>query len=599
MVIASAILELAGMGLVFVYIRAVSTDGGGRAFELFVSVVGQSSYVGFALVMGVLVVGFYLGKNVLHIVTDSLLMRFVFGLYEKYSALMFDTYLGADYQEHLRRGTVELRRNLTAESAATFNEFFVAALRAASDALIIVTISVLLFVVSWPLTVGAIILFGSSTVLYTVFARRRGARLDQERREHVFGMSRWLSQSMSGFKEIRLLRRKAFFLGRFGAELKQHSRASRKARTLEQLPRAINETLLAAGVMGAVTYFVLAGGGLAAALPVLALFGVASMRTISALSRLMGCWHSLRVHAGSVHKTCDEFERFHGRGAHLSARYDSIKKDGRYSSPANPIADIEVKCVGFAYDPTIRNSDASAEDRRPALVDVSLRVPSKSFVGFVGSSGSGKSTLVNLITGLLTPTSGSICVGGRDIRDFLPEWQSSLGVVQQAPYMASETIKANVAIGIAEEEVDESRVWWALERARLAQFVRGLPAGLRTNMREEAAAFSGGERQRVAIARALYADPRVLIFDEATSALDNETEKEVLDSVLEFAGEKTILSVAHRLSTMQRCDTVFVLHEGRLLASGRFLELLETCEPFKRMVELGQIGSSGPSSLKR
>ena len=225
-----------------------------------------------------------------------------------------------------------------------------------------------------------------------------------------------------------------------------------------------------------------------------------------------------------------------------------------------------------------------AGEPEPVLLDVDLAIARGESIGIVGPSGAGKSTLVDLLLGLLAPTTGRITVDGRDIAGALRSWQRHLGYVAQEPFVLDDTIRRNVAFGVADGEIDERRVTAALRLAQLGDFVAGLPAGLDTMLGERGTRLSGGQRQRVAIARALYDEPEVLVFDEATSALDTPTERELIAALEALRGVKTLIVIAHRLTTVRHCDRLAVLRDGRLAAVGPYDELLARDAGFRAMV---------------
>jgi ATP-binding cassette subfamily C protein len=218
-----------------------------------------------------------------------------------------------------------------------------------------------------------------------------------------------------------------------------------------------------------------------------------------------------------------------------------------------------------------------------ALRDVSLTIPKYASVGFVGPSGAGKTTIVDVLLGLLEPTAGRVLVDGEDIQERLPTWQRKIGYIPQSIYLTDDTVRRNAAFGMKEEEIEDEAVWRALEAAQLRELVESLPEGLDTMVGERGVRLSGGQRQRIGIARALYHNPEVLVMDEATSALDNQTERLFVEALEQLQGGHTLVVIAHRLSTVRNCDTLFMLDEGRLVAEGSYDELMARSEVFRRM----------------
>jgi ABC-type multidrug transport system fused ATPase/permease subunit len=224
-----------------------------------------------------------------------------------------------------------------------------------------------------------------------------------------------------------------------------------------------------------------------------------------------------------------------------------------------------------------------ADEADPVLVDVDLTIARGESIGIVGPSSAGKSTLIDLLLGLLTPTRGRITVDGRDVAGALRSWQRHIGYVAQEPFVLDDTLRRNVAFGVGDAEIDDQRVTAALRLAQLGEFVVGLPAGLDTMLGERGTRLSGGQRQRVAIARALYDEPEVLVFDEATSALDTPTERELIAALEALRGVKTLVVIAHRLTTVRHCDRLAVLRDGRLAAVGPWDELLARDAGFRAL----------------
>jgi ATP-binding cassette subfamily C protein len=214
---------------------------------------------------------------------------------------------------------------------------------------------------------------------------------------------------------------------------------------------------------------------------------------------------------------------------------------------------------------------------------VSLAISKNSVVGFIGPSGAGKTTAIDIILGLLTPSSGKIMVDEVDIHSHLRSWQTTIGYIPQIIYLCDDSIRNNVAFGLEPKEISDERVWESLHLAQLDEFVRSLPQGIETTVGERGVRLSGGQRQRIGIARALYHDPQVLVMDEATAALDNETERLFMGALFGLSKEKTIIIIAHRLTTVQRCDKIFFLKEGRLVSEGPYSELFNVCPDFRKM----------------
>ncbi len=381
-------------------------------------------------------------------------------------------------------------------------------------------------------------------------------------------ISATIQQSLTGIRDVKILGRERFFAHQFVTDRAKNARAAYLTGTVAQLPRVLIETSLLLLILG---FFVLAvgrGETAASILPVLGVFSYAGMRMQPSLQKIVAGINSLRYATAPINEVYQELQELDRAGARR-----------RVTSP-DPLhfeEEITFEDVSFRYE----NTSA------PALSDVNLRIAKGESIGVCGPTGGGKTTLVDLLAGLLDPTSGTIRVDGQDLRGQTREWQQNLGVVPQSVFLLDDTLRRNIAFGIPDEEIDESAVIAAVRLAQLSEFVGSLPEGLETRVGERGVRISGGQRQRVAIARSLYRKPSVLIFDEGTSALDSITEAELIGTLDSIRGERTIIIVAHRLSTVRGCDRIVLVTGGRIADIGDYDELLARSTEFRQLAELG------------
>ena len=491
--------------------------------------------------------------------------KFTFDQQVELKERMFSLYMRSPYISHLDRNSADLLRNVTEEVRKVFTYVVISGLSLFVEAFVVIALITLLFVVEpvvAPLAVGAFLLIGGT---FFLVIRRRAQELGQDQVEHAGLLIRWVNQGLGSLKETKIRGCEDFFIDRVVNSASKCARAMRYHEFVRQLPQQVIETLGVGAMMILVLALLWRGDDMSSILPTLGLFALAAVRLMPSATRIISALTSIRVQGPSLRTLAEDYDRLVG----------PVDAARRASGPAVVMeSGISVENLTFRFP--------SAD--RQTLQDVTLQIPKGKCVGLVGTSGAGKTTLVDVILGLLDPDAGAVKVDGRDIRENLDEWQRSVGYISQPVYLMDDSLRANVALGVERGEIDDERVWECLEAAQLADFVRNeLPNGLDTVIGENGTRFSGGQRQRIGIARALYHNPSVLVLDEATSALDSETEGEITRAVNSLRGERTIIVIAHRFSTISDCDEVHVLDQGQLVASGRFDELLERDARFQRL----------------
>ncbi|HZF72006.1 MAG TPA: ABC transporter ATP-binding protein, partial [Gemmatimonadaceae bacterium] len=502
----------------------------------------------------------------------ALSLRISFGfIYHKMLSLsrqLLNAYLHTSYLFHLQHNTAQLIRNTIAESeqVAGILKFCIVL---PTEFLVILGLVVVLFVAHPPAALGGTLLLGGVGWGLSTLTRRRLARLGQTRTDQYARMIQCVNQSLGGLKEIKVLGKESFFLRAFEASGFKYNEALRKSTLLAQYPRLAIETAAAAALVLFIVMLITLGGDIQNLLPTLALFGLAMVRLVPSASRIMNAVNTIRFYAPAVTNVLDSLEETRRLNIYTPAAAQEtiqLKKS------------LRLDHLGYTYPGSgVR-----------ALDDITLEIFKGQKVAFVGSSGAGKTTLANLILGLLQPTSGEILEDGRNVQNHLPSWQRQIGYIPQDIFLLDDTVRRNVAFGLPDEEIDDPAVWRALEAAQLASFVRELDPGLDSQVGERGVRISAGQRQRVGIARALYHDPKVVLLDEATSALDNETERLFIAAIESIARRKTILIIAHRLSTVRNCDTIYLMQQGRVIGAGGYDELLATQPAFAQLVHPGR-----------
>lgn len=471
--------------------------------------------------------------------------RFVYGLQAILSQRLFTGYLHQPYAFHLQRNSAQLIRNAIGQVGEITNTIQ-QGLMLITEILVLLGISALLLAIE-PL--GALLVVSTLGLAGWGFNRlTRGHILRWgEARQHHEGLRiQHLQQGLGGAKDVKLLGREGDFLAQYQRHSIGSARVGQRQAALQALPRLWLELLAVTGLAALVLVIIVQGKPMEALLPTLGLFAAAAFRLMPSVNRILGAVQSVRFSLPVIDTLHSELCLLDNASPPLRGQPLPFKKE------------LVLDQVRFNYP--------SAETQ--ALRGVSLTIPRGVSAGFIGGSGAGKSTLVDIILGLLTPVSGSIKIDGVNIQTNLRGWQDQIGYVPQSIYLTDDTLRRNVAFGLPNDQIDETAVWRAIRSAQLEQFVNDLPLGLDTVVGERGIRLSGGQRQRIGIARALYHDPLVLVLDEATSSLDTTTERGVMEAVRALQGEKTLLIVAHRLSTVEHCDRLFRLEQGEVVEEG-------------------------------
>jgi len=474
-------------------------------------------------------------------------------------------YLRQDYVWYLSRNSSDLSQSLLSEIDTVIRESVLPSVLLISNGLMILLIGALLFLVEPLVAIGAITLLTSVYLLIFLTLRPKLGRIGKQRLAANQARFHMVQEIAGGIKEVKVMGLETESLRRFRGPAQRMAHFQTLGLALGRLPRFALEAVVYGGFITMVLVMILLrGDAMADLVPLFALLGMAATKLFPALQQFYQELSTIRFSAAAL-------EKLHA----------SVQEFGRTPPPppevpALPLNDrLELHNLRFRYP----------GGERDTLNGFSAVIPARSTVGIVGGTGAGKTTVIDIILGLLRPDAGDIRVDGAAItRDNVRAWQKSLGYVPQHIFLADTTVAANIAFGIAPEAIDMARIEAAARVANLHDFVTGdLPLGYRTEVGERGVRLSGGQRQRIGIARALYRDPDVLILDEATSALDNLTEYAVMEAVHNLAGRKTVIMIAHRLTTVKDCDTILMLERGRLVAQGTYAELVAGNETFRRM----------------
>ena len=457
---------------------------------------------------------------------------------------LFKGYMTQPYSFHLQRNSSLLIKNIQAE-IGQFTTFSQSVIFLTIESSVILGSALMLIIID---PIGAISICLFLLITSIIFHRLTKNKLlvwGQQRQEYDTQINKHLIQGLNAVKDVKIYGKEQYFLSKFNTPNFKKAKTFTNQVTLQQIPRLYLELLSVMGLAGLVIIKILQHEPLDLLLPTLGVFVAAAFRMLPSVNRIMSSIQGIKFAKPVVDVLYHEF--------HL-IRF------------ANVLDTSEIGKMSFENNITISNLSFNYEGTNTlAINDISIEIKQGESIGLLGPSGSGKSTLVDLILGLLSANKGNIKVDGKDVNENLRQWQNQIGYVPQTIYLIDESILKNVAFGIPDELIDMKAIKNAIQAAQLNDFIETLPEGLETYVGERGVRLSGGQRQRIGIAIALYHDPMVLVLDEATSALDYETEKGVMESVTEFQGQKTLIIVAHRLSTLEKCDRTYQLHNGRII----------------------------------
>lgn len=480
------------------------------------------------------------------------------------STRLLTAYMSAPWPFHLRHGSAVLIENIRG-STRPFFEVFEAASSVLTESAVVLALSAVAIAVA-PATVTATAVLMALGVTLALRAARETERRGGKRQfELGAALYRHVQHSLGALKEVRILGRAQFFIDAFSRDARESAALDTMRGALEAVPRLLLETMFVAGLL-ALT-IVQGRRDPAAVLPLVSLYAYVGFRLVPAGHRIAQQINSLRwtmSASESLTGDLDQLEAVRSQRPETGLRLELHDR-------------IDAVGISFAYEGS----------GRPVLRDVNLSISRGESVAIVGATGAGKTTLVDILIGLLTPSTGSVTVDGVAIEGRPAAWQANIGYVPQAPFLLDDTLRRNIAMGVEEADIDDAALARAVAIAKLDSVVAALTNGLETMVGERGVRLSGGERQRVAIARALYRDPALIIFDEATSALDPAMEREVAEAVDELRGARTVIVIAHRLTTVERCDRILLLSDGRITASGSYEELAAGNESFRQLAALG------------
>jgi ATP-binding cassette, subfamily B, bacterial PglK len=579
MMLVGAVIEIISMGLLPVYISLIAQPDTAKQNPVIIylsKIVRLDSPRETIVVMGLILVSIFLIKSIYLISLSYAQGKFIFRKMRSIEVKLYRIYMRSSYSFHLGRNSAEMIDYINRETYFAFTGAFIPFAIFLAEAILMIMVGMMLFIFEPLGSLAAIATLGTIGFSYYQLVKKKISKIGEQEQLHAVKMLQWTSQGLSGVKEIKVAGKEEFFIYNFNFHAKEFSTAIRTSFTIENIPRLALETIALSVIVGLVTIGLNQGRSGTSLLSGITLFAVAAFRLLPSVNRILNALTSIRLRSGVLDAIYQDI-RYLSERIKIEGEYESGSLENSLKIPLTK--SLEFKHVSYRYP----------QSEELAIPDLSISIPKGQLVGIVGHSGAGKTTFVDLLLGLLNPTSGQILADGVDIKTSLKAWRKNIGYIPQSIYLFDDTIRANIAFGYFPNDIDDDRIWRVLRAVQLQQFVAELPEGLDTLVGESGVRLSGGQRQRIGIARALYSNPRLLVMDEATSALDNQTEKAVTDAIEKLSKNRTVIVIAHRLTTIQKCDIIYMMGKGKIICQGTYDHLLSNSPEFQKLAMVTNI----------
>lgn len=549
-----ALLEVLGVGIIMPLVQAFMNTEKLMENSLIRAIVRgfgikQDDSAGIIILLTVGVILIFVLKNAYFILLSWIRIKFSCKISRELSTKMMSNYMKRGYEFFLNHNTAELSRNIGGDVSGV-DTIIYQLLRVLVDSLTITLIVIYIMITDWLISVAMVVMALLCLAFIYGYFRVQMREAGKHFNEYNKISGQYLLQALHGIKEILVMNRQEYFIKNYENANREKQRGAIKQTVGAESPAYIIEGICVAGLLAVVCVrLVISEQSAMELVPALSAFAVGAFRILPSLGRISSALNTAIYYIPSlehVYENMQEIEAYDESENELSVAINQ-------NTEVKFEKEIYIKNISWHY----RNAE------RDVISDLELIIPKGTSVAFIGQSGAGKTTLADIVLGLLQPQKGSVYVDGQDIFKLGDQLRQLMGYVPQTVYMTDDTIRNNVAFGLEREKINDDNVWKALEQAQLKEFVEKLPEGLNTYVGDRGIRFSGGQRQRIAIARALYENPDIIIFDEATAALDGETETAVMDSINSLQEYKTVIIIAHRLTTIKKCDKIYEIKDGK------------------------------------
>ena len=554
MILIGAVLETLGVSMIYPLIETVMMPEVFEQNAMIVwicNVLGYTSAEQFVTFMLLALIFIFIFKNLYLLLLYYVQHSFITNSQYRISRDLLKVYLNRPYEFYLNASTGDIMRTVYSDSTGIFN-LLLQCMQFITEFMVAIFLGTYLLIIDPVMTIVMGVLLVGITLISSAFLKPRISRIGEESRQQQSKMYKTIMQSINSVKDVKVYAKEDAFLGIYRKYGKRYYNLARDHEVLSSVPRLAIEAFSLSGVLAYMAVMMKLGQNVQTMVPQLSAFAVAAVRLLPSASRINTYLANIAYYRPTLDYVYANVE--------LPKNVDERAAEKKTAQVTDKLAFhdcIKVEQLYYKYPNTEKYIFENAR----------MQVPYGKSVGIMGPSGAGKTTVVDIMLGLLRVESGTITCDGVNVLEHYGQWLANIGYISQTINMVDDTIRANIAFGVDVDDIDDARVWQVLEEAQLADFVRNLPNGINTVIGERGVRISGGQRQRVGIARALYHDPEILILDEATSALDNDTEAAIMEAIENFHGRKTMLIIAHRLKTIENCDIIYKVENGKITES--------------------------------
>ncbi|MGN0472655.1 MAG: ABC transporter ATP-binding protein [Lachnospiraceae bacterium] len=554
MIVIGGLLETVSVSMILPIMQAIMSENALEENAMVAAIAGIlhiTSLRTFVVVMLFGMAGVFVLKNAYMLFLTYVQHTFITNNQFRTSGDLLDIYLNKPYSFYLNSSTGDIMRTIYSDTTSVFS-VLLQCLQILTEVIVALCLGMVIFLSdpAMTLVIAGVLLL--AMLISNRLMKKKLSEIGEDSRKYQGKMYGSILQSMTGIKDVKVFAKEDAFSDRYKKYGRKYYSLLRDSSVFGSVPKLVVETSCMAGIMVYLAVMILAGHEVAEMLPQLTAFALAAMRLMPCASRVSTYMANIAYYKPALDFV---YENVDLPGFLQEKQMQEAQKKSMPQGERIHLRDkIELQHIFFKYP----NSE------KYIFQDANMTIHRGESVGIVGTTGAGKSTIVDILIGLLAEESGKVLCDGQNVRDNVPSWLANLGYIPQTINLMDDTIRANVAFGYEEESFTDEQVWNVLEEAQLGAFVRELPEGLDTKIGERGVRLSGGQRQRIGIARALFHDPELLILDEATSALDNDTEAAIMDAINHFHGRKTMLIIAHRLKTIENCDVVYRVENGKI-----------------------------------